>query len=149
MDDYINNKESFDLQQRDAVVSFKSSKNFISSYIVNIFTFTSSIISIITVMFVIYLFCKHKHIRMLVASLILHKIKEVQANSNSNPKTNNYECRTLAYVGIILTVLSMISVIFLHYRKSIKTMQGFKIFKCCQNNAIYFRYTKLYTYKIV
>ena len=78
--------------------------------------FTSSIISIISITLVIYLFCKHKHIRMLVASLILHKIKEVEANSNS--EGNNYECRTLAYVGIILTVLSMIIVTFLHYRTS-------------------------------
>ena len=62
MDDYISNKENFDLQQRHAVESFKSSKNFFSKYIVNIFTFTSSIISIITVMLVIYLFCKHKHL---------------------------------------------------------------------------------------
>ena len=61
--DYINNKEIFHLQQRHAVELFKSSKKFFSSYIVNIFTFTSSIISIITVMIVIYLFCKHKHIR--------------------------------------------------------------------------------------
>ena len=55
---------------------------------------------------------------MLVASLILHKIKEVEANPNSNSETNNDECRTLAYIGIILTVLSMIIVIFLHYKKS-------------------------------
>ena len=64
----------------------------------------------------VYLFCKHKHVRTLVASLILHKIKEVEANSN--PERTNCECRTLAYVGIILTVLSMIIVTFLHYRKS-------------------------------
>ena len=69
-------------------------------------------------MLVIYLFCKHKHIRTIVASLILHKIKEVEANSNHNLETNNYDCRTLAYVGIILTVLSMIIVMFLHYRRS-------------------------------
>ena len=55
---------------------------------------------------------------MLVASLIFHKIKEVEANPKYNSETNNYECRTLAYIGIILTVLSMIIVIFLHYRKS-------------------------------
>ena len=80
--------------------------------------FTSSIISIITITLFIYLFCKHKHIRMLGASLMLHKIKEMEANPNSNSETNNYECRTLAYIGIILTVLSIIIVIFLHYRKS-------------------------------
>ena len=125
MNDYINNKEIFDLQQRHAVQSFKSSKTFFSSYIVNIFTFTSSILSIITITLVVYLFCKHKHIRTVVASLILHKLKEVETNSNSNPETNNYECRTLAYIGIILTVLSLIIVTFLHYRKS-RLCRGYK-----------------------
>ena len=92
---YINNdKEIFNLQQRHTVESLTSNKNFFSSHIVNIFMFTSSIISIITIMLVVYLFCKHKHIRMLVASLILHKIKEVEANPNSDSETNNYECRT-------------------------------------------------------
>ena len=67
---------------------------------------------------VVYLFCKHKHIRTIVASLILHEIKEVEANSSPNPEMDNYGCRTLVYIGIILIVLSMIIVIFLHYRKS-------------------------------
>ena len=79
----------------------------------------------ITIMLVIYLFCKHKHIRTIVASLILHKRKEMQTNSNPNPETNNYECRPLAYVGIILTVLSMIIVMFLHYRRS-RLFRGYK-----------------------
>ena len=101
-----------------ATDTFTSNKNFFSNHIVNIFMFTSSIISLITIMLVAYLFCKHRHIRTIVASLILHKIKEVEANSNNNPEVNNCECRTLAHVGIILTVLSMIIVMFLHYRRS-------------------------------
>ena len=58
---------------------FAPYKNFFLNQIVNIFTFTSSIISIITIALVIYLFCKHKHIRTIVANLILHKAKEVEA----------------------------------------------------------------------
>ena len=42
-------------------------------------------------MLVIYLICKHKHIRAIVASLILHKTKEVEANSNLNSETINLE----------------------------------------------------------
>ena len=76
--------------------------------------FTSSIISLISVVLIGYLFCKHKHITTLVTSLILHKIKDVEASS----KETNSECETLAYIGIILTVLCLIIVIFLHYRKS-------------------------------
>ena len=68
-------KEIYDLQKRHITYTFSPYKNFILNKIVNIFTFTSSIISIITITLVIYLFCKHKHIRTIVASLILHKAK--------------------------------------------------------------------------
>ena len=74
--DYIKHKDIFYLKQRCAstVKSLNdSNKNFFSNnYIVDIFMFTSSIISIISTTLVIYLFCKHKHIRTAVASLILH-----------------------------------------------------------------------------
>ena len=120
MHNYAKHKEIFDFKERhvSTVESLNNSnKNFFSNnYIVDIFVFTSSIISLISTTLVIYLFCKDKHIRTLVASLILHKIKEVEANSNLeeiNPK-----CRTLTYVGIILTALSMVIVVYLHYRKS-------------------------------
>ena len=106
--------------------------------------FASSIISIITITLVIYLFCKHKHIRTIVASLILHKIKEVEAKSN--PEGTNYKCGTLAYVGIILTVLSMMIVIFLHYRKS-RLCRGYRFSNVVK--IMLFICTKLYTYKIV
>ena len=109
-------KEIFDLQKRHMTYTFSPYKNFFLNQIVNIFTFTSSIISIITITLVIYLFCKHKHIRTIVASLILHKAKEVEAKSSS--KIDNSECSTLAYIGIALTLLSMVIVILLHYRKS-------------------------------
>ena len=99
MHNYTRNKEIFDLKQRH-VPTVKSlnnpNKNFFSdNYIVDIFMFTSSIISLILTTLVVYLFCKHKYIRTLVASLILHKIKEVEANSSS--EETNSKCKTLAY----------------------------------------------------
>ena len=85
--------------------------------------FTSSITSIITITLVIYLFCKHKHIRTTVTSLILHKTKEVEAKLTT--ETNNPECSTLAYIGMPLTVLNIATVIFLPYRKS-KFCRGYR-----------------------
>ena len=49
-----------------------------------------------------------------MTSLILHKIKTVEASSNET----NSKCKTLAYIGITLTMLNLIIVTFLHYRKS-------------------------------
>ena len=95
-----NDKESFDLQKRHTAYTFSPYKKFFLNQIVNIFTFTSSIISIITITLVIYLFCKQKHIRTIIASLILHKAKEVEAKLTT--ETNNSECNTLAYLRMAL-----------------------------------------------
>ena len=95
-------------------------------------------------MLVIYLFCKHKHIRTIVASLILHKAKEVEAKLTT--ETNNPECSTLAYVGMALTILSMATVIFLHYRKS-KFCRGYRFSNIVKIVLFTFICTKLYTDK--
>ena len=52
---------------------------------------------------------------MLIASLVLHQVKEV---GTVTQKEINSECRTLAYIGIILTILGLVMVTILHYRKS-------------------------------
>ena len=69
----------------------------------------------ITITLVIYLYCKQKHIRTIIASLILHKANEVEAKTST--EIDNSECRTLAYLGKTLTLLSMVIVILWHYRK--------------------------------
>ena len=78
-----------------------------------IFVFVSAIISLMTTTLTVYLLCKHKKIRALITSLVLHQVKEVGAV----PQETNSECTTLAYIRIILTILSLIIVTFLHYRK--------------------------------
>ena len=118
-------KEIFNLQQWHATHTSLPYNNFFLNKIVNIFMFTSSIISVITITLVIYLFCKHKHIRTIVESLILYKTKEVTANSKLNTKTYNSESSTLAYIWMALTILSMVTVIFLHFRKS-KLCRGYR-----------------------
>ena len=126
MNNYVqstNDEEIFELQKGHTIHTLSPYKNFFLKKIVNIFTFTSSIISIITITLVIYLYCKHKHIRTIIASLILHKAKEVEAKTSK--EIENYECGTLAYIGIALTLLSMVIVILLHYRKS-KFCRGYR-----------------------
>ena len=110
--EYTKNKEIFDLEERH-VSTIKSlnhsNKNFFSNnYIVDIFVFASSVISLISTTLIVYLFCKHKQIRTVMTSLILHKIKNVEASSSET----NSECKTLTYMGITLTILSLIIVTF-------------------------------------
>ena len=104
-------------------IHYHLTQNFFFNRIVNIFTFTSSIISMVTITLVIYLYCKHKHIRTIIASLILDKAKEVEAKTSM--ERDNSECGTLAYIGIALTSLSMVIVILLQYRKS-KFCRGYR-----------------------
>ena len=129
--DFLNNyistdhEEIFNLQQSHAIHTSSPYNNFFLNQIVSIFTFSASIISIVTIMLVIYLLCKHKHIRTIVASLIMYNTKEVEANSKLNTEVNNSECSSLAYIHMALTILSMASVIFLHFRKS-KLCRGYR-----------------------
>ena len=112
---YAKKKEIFDLQERYETTILNTSKNFFSNnHIMDIFMFFSSIISLLSTTLTIYLLCKHKKIRVLIASLVLHQVKEVGTIS----KETNSGCTTQAYIGIILTILSLIIVTFLHYRKS-------------------------------
>ena len=103
---YAKHKEIFELQERHENTILNTSKDFFSdNYIVDIFMFISAIILLLTTTLTIYLICKH---------MILHQVKEVGTVSQGT----HSECTTLAYIGIILTILSLIIVTFLHYRKS-------------------------------
>ena len=79
--DYAKSKEIFDLEERHVsrTLNYSSEHFFSNNYIVDIFMFPSSVISLISTSLIIYLFCKHKQIRTLITSLILHKIKNVEA----------------------------------------------------------------------
>ena len=115
MNNYARHKEIFDLQERHETTILNTSKNFFSdNYIMDIFVFISAITSLLTTALIVYLLCKHKKIRTLITSLVLHQVKEVGATS----KETNSEYTTLAYIGITLTILSLITVMFLHYRQS-------------------------------
>ena len=101
MNSYAKHREIFNLQERHENLILNTRKNFFSdNYIMDIFMFLSAIISLLTTTLTVYLLCKHKKIRALTASLVLHQVREVCKVSQET----NYECRTLAYIGIILTI---------------------------------------------
>ena len=94
------------MQERHETTLLNTNKHFFSdNYIVDIFVFISAIISLLTTILTIYLLCKHKKIRVLIAGLVLHQVKEIGTISGSARETNP-ECTTLAYIGITLIILS-------------------------------------------
>ena len=87
-------------------MELNTKKNFFSeNYIIDIFMFISVIISLLATTLTVYLLCKHKKLQMLIASLVLHQVKEVVTVTQ---KEINSECRALAYIGIALTVLGLV-----------------------------------------
>ena len=93
----------------------------------------------------IYLLWKHKKIKRLVASLIMQQIKEVGAAIQEEINT---ECKMLTYISLALTVLDLVMVAILHYRKQ-KLCRGCMFPNAMNINDIYFRCTILCTNKIV
>ena len=52
---------------------------------------------------------------MLMASLVLHQVKELVTVTQ---KEMNSKCKTLTYISLVLTILGLVMVAILHYRKS-------------------------------
>ena len=97
-------------------LELNTNKNFFSdNYIINIFLFITVIISLLATILTVYLLCKHKKVQMLIASLVLHPVKEVGAVTR---KEINSECKTLTYISLVLMILGLVMVAILHYRKS-------------------------------
>ena len=73
---YNYKEEIFDLNERHDSTDLTTNKNFYSNnYIVDIFLFITAVISLLVTTLAIYLLCKHKKLRMLVASLALQQVK--------------------------------------------------------------------------
>ena len=115
---YTNHEEIFDLQQRhdNTNVKLNTNKNFFSdNYIMDIFLFITVIISLLATTLTVYLLCKHKKLQTLIASLVLHQVKEVGAVMQEEI---NSECKTSTYISLFLTILGQVMVGILHYRIS-------------------------------
>ena len=113
---YNNNKEIFDLQERHDSMELNTNKIFFSdNYIMDIFMLISAIISLLATTLTVYLLCKDKKLLTLIASLVLHRAKEVGAEVTQ--KEVDSECKTLAYIGIILTILGLVMVT-VYYRET-------------------------------
>ena len=69
---YTNHKEIFDMQERHDNIEFEN-------YIMDMFLFISVIISLLATTLTVYLICKHKKCQTLIASLVLHQVKDVGA----------------------------------------------------------------------
>ena len=97
-------------------MELSTNKNFFSeNYIIDVFLFITVIISLLATILTVYLLCKQKKLRTLIASLVLHQVKEV---GTVTQKEINTECKTLTNISLVLTVFGLVMVAILHYRKS-------------------------------
>ena len=113
---YTSDKEIFDFQERHDSTELSTNKNFFSEiYIIDVFLFITAILPLLATELTVYLLCKHKKLRTLMASLVLHQLKEV---GTVTQKEINTECKTLTCISLALTILGLVMVAILHYRKS-------------------------------
>ena len=118
-------EERYDKNDNPALIN---NKHFFSdNYVTDVFLFIAAIMSLLATTLTIYLICKHKKLRMLMASLVLHQVKEVGMVTQ---KEINTGCKILTCIILALTILGLVIVAILHYRKS-KLCRG-----CMFSNAV-------------
>ena len=81
------------------------------------FLFVTAVISLLVTTLAIYLLCKHKKLRMLVASLALQQVKEVGTVTMQEEVTT--ECRIQNYIiwALTVTIFGLVMFAVLHSRK--------------------------------
>ena len=84
----------------------------------DIFLFITAIISLLATILTVYLLCKHKKLQALIASVVLHQVKEVGALTQNEI---NSECRTLAYISLVLPILGL-AIVGIFALQKIKTL---------------------------
>ena len=92
-------KERHDIDELELETSYKYF--FTNNFIVDIFIFIITVISVITTMIIIYTLCKHNKLRILVVSLALKQVKEVKAVIT---KEEDYTCKCTSKFYIILAL---------------------------------------------
>ena len=108
-----------------------TTKNFFSNnYKVDVFLFITAVISLMVTNLSIYLLCKHKKRRMLVASLALQQIKEKGTVTTQKEVTT--ECKIQNYIILALTVTIFSLVMFaVLFSRKLKLCRG-----CMFSNAV-------------
>ena len=125
---YTHKKEIFDLKESHDNTALITNKHFFSdNYVIDIFLFIAAIISLLATTLTIYLLCKHEKLRMLMASLVLQQVKEI---GTVTQKEINTECKILTYISLAWTILGLVIVAILHYKKT-KLCRG-----CMFSNAV-------------
>ena len=108
----------FDLNERYDTMDLTTKRNFYSTnYIVDVFLFVSAVIPLLVTNLATYLLCKHKKLRMLVASLALQQVRDVGTVTTQEEVSK--ECKIQIYIILSLTVKTFGLVMFtdLHSRK--------------------------------
>ena len=108
-------KENFDLHERHVTTDPATNKKFFSNNYIIDFLFVIAIMSVLVATLAIYLLCKHKKIKILVASLVMQQIKEI---GEVTQEEINTECKFMTYISLALTVFSLVMVAILHFKKS-------------------------------
>ena len=132
---YNHNKEFFYLKERHDTtdINLTTDKNFFpNKSIVDVFLFIAAMISLLVTNLAVYLLCKHRKLRMLVASLALQLVREVGSVTTQEEVTTKCTCKILIYITLALTVTMFYLAMFvaLHSRK-LKLCRG-----CLFSNAV-------------
>ena len=84
-----------------------------------LFLFITAVVSLLVTNVALYLLCKHKKLRMLVASLALQHLREVGTITKHEEVIAECTCKIQIYIiyALILTIFSLVMSAVLHSRK--------------------------------
>ena len=105
---YKHQKEIFDLKEKHDIneldLETPNKKFFTNNFILDVFMFRIAIISVITIMIILNILCKHNKLRTLVVSLALQQVKEISTSAAKQNNDNMCDCTPQFYITLALSI---------------------------------------------
>ena len=112
------------MNERHDTTDLTTNKNvFSNNYTVDVFLFVTAVVSLLVTNLALYLLCKHKKLRMLVASFALHQVKEGGAVITQEGVTTECKIQTYIILALTVTIFSLVIFAVLHLR-TLKLCRG-------------------------
>ena len=108
------------LQVKEKTIKEPIFNTFLSSYVVDVIVFATGILTVILTFVITYMLCGQSKLKSIVANMVLHCIKTIEAATIKETESCNFELMQLL---IILNLVMTVLLIFIKLKKS-KVFQG-------------------------
>ena len=133
-------------QMLDKSQENKTKNEFFDNIAIDIFLFVAAIISMLAVIAIIHIVCRHGKLKALLSGIAFQPVKQAEAVA---PHQTEEYCTAQWYAIAVLTMMTILLIVYMSIQSKVYYIQKKTLFKYSNYYAILFRCQAIYSSKTV